>query len=36
VVVHANAYEHLSTWVVAPTTTESFDSMSHPMVGLAS
>lgn len=34
VVVQANAYEHLSTWLVAPTTTKSFGSMIHPTVEL--
>lgn len=34
VVVQASAYEHLSTWMVAPTTTKSFDSMIHPTVEL--
>ena len=30
VVVQANAYDHLSTWLVTPTTTKSFGSMIHP------
>jgi mRNA interferase MazF len=34
VVIQANAYEHLSTWLVAPTTTKSFGSMIHPTVEL--
>jgi mRNA interferase MazF len=34
VVVQANAYEHLSTWLVAPTTTKSFGSMIHPTIDL--
>jgi mRNA interferase MazF len=34
VVVQANAYEHLSTWLVAPTTTKSFGSMIHPTIEL--
>ena len=34
VVVQANAYDHLSTWVVAPTTTKSFGSMIHPTIEL--
>lgn len=34
VVVQASAYEHLSTWMVAPTTTKSFDSMIHPTIEL--
>jgi mRNA interferase MazF len=34
VVVQANAYEHLSTWLVAPTTNRSFGSMIHPTVEL--
>src|ERR1700761_9842743 len=34
VVVQANAYEHQSTWLVAPTTTKSFGSMIHPTVDL--
>ena len=34
VVVQANAYEHLSTWLVAPTTTKSFGSMIHPAIEL--
>ena len=33
-VVQANAYEHLSTWLVAPTTTKSFGSMIHPTIEL--
>ena len=28
------AYEHLSTWLVASTTTKSFGSMIHPTVEL--
>jgi mRNA interferase MazF len=32
VVVQANAYEHLSTWLVAPTTTKSFGSLIHPTI----
>jgi mRNA interferase MazF len=32
VVVQANAYDHLSTWLVAPTTTKSFGSMIHPTI----
>jgi mRNA interferase MazF len=34
VVVQASAYEGLSTWLVAPTTTKSFDSLIHPTVEL--
>jgi mRNA interferase MazF len=34
VVVQASAYEHLSMWLVAPTTTKSFESMIHPTVAL--
>jgi mRNA interferase MazF len=34
VVVQADAYEHLSTWLVAPTTTKSFGSMIHPVIEL--
>ena len=34
VVVQANAYEHLSIWLVAPTTTKSFGSMIHPTIEL--
>jgi mRNA interferase MazF len=34
VVVQASAYEHLSTWMVAPTTTKSFDSLIHPTIEL--
>ncbi|QMU73358.1 type II toxin-antitoxin system PemK/MazF family toxin [Streptacidiphilus sp. P02-A3a] len=34
VVLQASAYEHLSTWIVAPTTTKSFDSLIHPTVDL--
>ena len=34
VVVQANAYDHLSTRLVAPTTTKSFGSMIHPAVEL--
>jgi len=34
VVVQANAYEHISTWLVAPTTTKSFGSMIHPTIVL--
>ena len=35
VVVQANAYdEHLSTWLVAPTTTKSFGSLIHPTIEL--
>lgn len=34
VVVQASAYEHLSTWLVAPTTTKSFGSLIHPTVEL--
>jgi mRNA interferase MazF len=34
VVVQANAYDHLSTWLVAPTTPKSFGSMIHPTVEL--
>jgi mRNA interferase MazF len=34
VVVQASAYEHMSTWLVAPTTTKSFGSMIHPTVEL--
>src|SRR6201984_3709332 len=30
VVVQANAYDHLSTWLLAPTTTKSFGSMIPP------
>ena len=33
-VVQASAYEHLSTWMVAPTTTKSFESMIHPAIQL--
>jgi mRNA interferase MazF len=33
VVVQANAYEHLSAWLVAPTT-KSFGSMIHPTIEL--
>ena len=32
VVVQANAYDHLSAWLVAPTTTKSFGSMIHPTI----
>ena len=34
VVLQASAYEHLSTWIVAPTTTKSFDSLIHPTIDL--
>jgi mRNA interferase MazF len=34
VVVQADEYEHLSTWLVAPTTTKSFDSLIHPVIKL--
>jgi mRNA interferase MazF len=34
VVVQANAYDHLSTWLVAPTTTKSFGSVIHPTIEL--
>ncbi|MBC3843429.1 type II toxin-antitoxin system PemK/MazF family toxin [Streptacidiphilus sp. 4-A2] len=34
VVVQASAYEHLSTWIVVPTTTKSFDSLIHPTIEL--
>ena len=34
IVVQASAYEHLSTWLVAPTTTKSFGSMIHPTIEL--
>jgi mRNA interferase MazF len=34
VVVQANAYDHLSAWLVAPTTTRSFGSMIHPTIEL--
>ena len=34
VVVQANACDHLSTWLVAPTTTKSFGSMIHPTIEL--
>jgi mRNA interferase MazF len=34
VVVQASAYDQLSTWLVAPTTTKSFDSMMHPTIEL--
>ncbi len=34
VVVQASAYHHLSTWLVAPTTTKSFGSMIHRSVEL--
>lgn len=34
VIVQADAYDHLSTWLVAPTTTKSFGSMIHPTVEL--
>ena len=33
-VVQASAYHHLSTWLVAPTTTKSFGSMIHPSIEL--
>jgi mRNA interferase MazF len=34
VVVRAKAYEHLSTWLMAPTTTKSFGSLIHPTIKL--
>jgi mRNA interferase MazF len=34
VVVQASAYDHLSTWLVAPTTTKSFGAMIHPTIEL--
>jgi mRNA interferase MazF len=34
VVVQASVYGHLSTWLVAPTTTKSFDSLIHPTIKL--
>jgi mRNA interferase MazF len=34
IVVQASAFHHLSTWLVAPTTTKSFGSMIHPSVEL--
>jgi mRNA interferase MazF len=34
VAVQANAYEHLSTWLVAPTTTKSFGSLIRPTIEL--
>jgi mRNA interferase MazF len=34
VVVQASAYDQLSTWLVAPTTTKSFGSMIHPTIQL--
>jgi mRNA interferase MazF len=34
IVIQANAYEHLSTWLVAPTTTKSFGSLIHPTIEL--
>ena len=34
VVVQANAYDHLSTWLVAPTTAKFFGSMIHPTIEL--
>jgi mRNA interferase MazF len=34
VVVQANAYDHLSAWLVAPTTAKSFGSMIHPTIEL--
>jgi len=34
IVVQASAYEHLSTWLVTPTTTKSFGSLIHPTVEL--
>ena len=34
VVVQASAYDQLSTWLVAPTTTKSFESMIHPTIEL--
>ena len=34
VVVQASAYDQLSAWLVAPTTTKSFDSMIHPTIEL--
>ena len=34
VVVQANAYGDLSTWLVAPTTAKSFGSMIHPTIEL--
>jgi mRNA interferase MazF len=34
VVLQADDYEHLSTWLVAPTTTNSFGSLIHPEVKL--
>jgi mRNA interferase MazF len=32
--LQANAYEHPSTWLVAPTTTKSFGSLVHPTIEL--
>lgn len=34
ILVQASSYEHLSTWLVAPTTTKSFGSMIHPTIEL--
>ncbi len=34
VVVQATAYDDLSTWLVAPTTTKSFGSLIHPSIEL--
>ena len=34
VVVQASAYDQLSAWLMAPTTTKSFDSMIHPTIEL--
>jgi mRNA interferase MazF len=34
IVVQASAYDHLSSWLVAPTTTKSFGSMIHPTIEL--
>ena len=34
VVVQASAYDQLSAWLVAPTTTKSFGSMIHPTIEL--
>ena len=32
--VQASSYEHFFTWMVAPTTTKSFDSLIHPTIEL--
>ncbi len=34
VVIQADAYTHLSTWLVVPTTTGSFSSLIHPEIEL--